>query len=174
MAARPLDLVDPFGTFNASALPNTPTARNRPGYSPQFGHLWSVNPRIVLEAKINAAWNGQRTPLEGDDWERAKYGFTYSRVFGGNGLYGTGIPDVTVNGFTGFNGPARVYLMSPTTDIAISETVSYIQGRHTLRGGIRVHPQSKGPERPHELRRHGRRSIPARTRIRPATRWPTC
>ena len=30
------DLVDPYGTFNSSALPNTPTLRNRPGYGPQL------------------------------------------------------------------------------------------------------------------------------------------
>jgi hypothetical protein len=130
------DLVDPFGTFNSSSLPNTPTARNRPGYSPQLGHLWSISPRVVNEAKINASWNGQRTPLQGDDWERAKYGFEFPRLFGGNGLYGSGIPDVTVRDFASFNGPARVYLMSPTTDISISDTVTYIRGRHTLKTGF--------------------------------------
>src|SRR5580765_3209761 len=39
------DLVDPFGTFNSSALPNTPTLRNRPGYGPQasYSHTFSAN-----------------------------------------------------------------------------------------------------------------------------------
>jgi hypothetical protein len=130
------DLVDPYGTFNASALPNTPTARNRPGYSPQLGDLWTINAHLINEAKINASWNGQRTPLQGTDWERASFGFQFPRVFGGNGLYSTGIPDVTVNGFSSYNGPARVFLMSPTTDIAMADNVTYIHGSHTLKAGV--------------------------------------
>jgi hypothetical protein len=130
------DLVDPFGTFNSSALPTTPTARNRPGYSPQIGHLWTVSPTVVNEAKLNASWNGQRTPLEGDAWKRETYGFQFPRVFGGNGVYSNGMPDVTVVSFASFNGPARVYLMSPTTDITLSDTVTKIKGRHTLKTGF--------------------------------------
>ena len=130
------DLVDPFGTFNSSALPNTPTARNRPGYSPQLGNLWTINTHLINEAKINSSWNGQRTPLVGDDWKRSKFGFQFPLVFGGNGPYGTGIPDVSVNGFTGYNGPARVYLLSPTTDIAISDNVTYIHAQHTIKVGF--------------------------------------
>jgi len=129
------DLVDPFGTFNSSALPNTPTARNRPGYSPQLGHLWTVNAHVVNEAKLNLSWNGQRTPLQGDDWKRSTFGFQFPRVFGGNGPWGDGIPDVTVNGFTGYNGPARVFLMSPTTDIAATDTVTFIHNQHTVKVG---------------------------------------
>jgi hypothetical protein len=130
------DLVDPFGTFNSSALPNTPTARNRPGYSPQLGNLWTINSHLVNEARLNVSWNGQRTPLQGDNWARSTFGFQFPRVFGGNGPYSTGIPDVTVNGFTGFNGPARVFLMSPTTDIAASDSLTYIHNRHTVKTGF--------------------------------------
>jgi len=130
------DLVDPFGTFNSSALPNTPTARNRPGYGPQFGHTWTVNKSMINEFKVNASWNGQRTPLVGDDWDRSKYGFQFPRVFGGNGLYSTGIPDVSINGFTGYNGPARVYLLSPTTDISISDNLTYLHKQHTFSLGF--------------------------------------
>ncbi len=130
------DLVDPFGTFNASALPNTPTARNRPGYGPQIGDLWTIRPNLLNEARINASWNGQRTPLQGTDWERATYGFQFPRVYGGNGLYPTGVPDVSINGFTGYNGPARVYIASPTTDISIGDTLTWIRGEHEFKAGI--------------------------------------
>src|SRR5258708_35813560 len=41
------DLVDPFGTFNSSQLPNTPTTRNRPGYGPQLGDLWTINAHLI-------------------------------------------------------------------------------------------------------------------------------
>ncbi|MCL4401376.1 MAG: carboxypeptidase regulatory-like domain-containing protein, partial [Acidobacteria bacterium] len=132
------DLVDPYGTFNASALPTTPTARNRPGYGPQVGHLWTISPHVINEAKLNASWNGQRTPLEGDAWQRSKYGFQFPLLYGGNGPYPTGIPDVTINGFTGYRGPARVYLLSPTTDISFSDSLTYVQGAHTTKFGVIV------------------------------------
>src|SRR5439155_4806481 len=116
----------------------TPTARNRPGYGPQVGHTWTVSPRILNEAKINTAWNGQRTPLEGENWKRSTFGFQFPLVFGGNGPYPTGIPDINVNGFATYNGPARVYLLSPTTDIAISDNLTYIRGQHTVRAGVTI------------------------------------
>jgi hypothetical protein len=110
--------IDPFGTFNSSALPTTPTLRNRPGYGPQAGHTYSISSRLINEAKLATSWNGQRTPLQGDAWDRGTYGFQFPRIFGGNGLYSTGIPDVSITNFASFNGPARVYLASPTTDIS--------------------------------------------------------
>jgi hypothetical protein len=130
------DLVDPFGSFTASALPTTPTKRNRPGYGPQLGYVWTIDAHTINEAKINSSWNGQRTPLQGAAWERATYGFQFPRVYGGNGLYPGGIPDITVQNFASFNGPARVYLMSPTTDIAISDSFTYIRNEHALKAGV--------------------------------------
>ncbi len=132
------DLIDPFGTFNSSQLPTTPTARNRPGYGPQLGFLWTVSPRVFNEARINASWNGQRTPLRGTNWLRSTYGFQFPLVFGGNGPYGNGIPDVSISGFASFNGPARVYLLSPTTDIAISDNLSFMYGKHAFKGGVLI------------------------------------
>src|SRR5262249_36873171 len=101
-----------------------------------LGPLWTVSCHLINKAKINAYWNGQRTHLQGSEWERASFGFQFPRVFGGNGVYGNGIPDVTVNGFTGYNGPARVYLISPTTDITISDGLTYIRGQHTIKAGF--------------------------------------
>jgi hypothetical protein len=130
--------IDPFGTFNSSALPTTPTLRNRPGYGPQAGHTYSISSRLINEAKLATSWNGQRTPLQGDAWDRGTYGFQFPRIFGGNGLYSTGIPDVSITSFASFNGPARVYLASPTTDISFSDNVTYLRGRHHFQGGIMI------------------------------------
>jgi hypothetical protein len=130
------DLVDPFGTFNASQLPNTPTARNRPGYGPQVSDLWTVSAHVINEAKLNTSWNGQRTPMVGDAWKRNTYGFQFPLIYGGNGLYPDSIPNVTVNGFASYNGAAYVYLMSPTTDIALSDNLTWIKGVHTFKGGV--------------------------------------
>jgi hypothetical protein len=132
------DLIDPFGTFNSSALPNTPTLRNRPGYGPQMSYTHTFSPTLINEVKLNASWNGQRTPLQGTDWARESFGFQFPRVFGGNGLYSNGIPDVTVNGFTSYNGPARVFLMSPVTDIAPSDNVTIIHRQHTIAAGVMI------------------------------------
>src|SRR5262249_27606826 len=118
--------------------PNTPTARNRPGYGPQLSHLWTKSQRFINEAKINTSWNGQRTPLQGTAWQRATYGFQFPLAFGGNGPYPSGIPDVTVNGFASYNGPARVYLLSPTTDISISDNVTYLRKEHQIQAGIMI------------------------------------
>jgi hypothetical protein len=128
--------IDPFGTFNGSALPTTPTLRNRPGYGPQIGYIWTVNPHVVNEAKVNTSWNGQRTPLQGINWQRSTYGFQFPRVFGGNGLYPNGIPDVTVTSFASFNSADHVYLASPTTDISLSDSVTYIHNQHTFKSGV--------------------------------------
>ena len=130
------DLIDPFGTFNSSALPNTPTLRNRPGYGPQMSYTHTFSANLINEIKLNASWNGQRTPLQGKDWARETYGFQFPRVFGGSGLYSNGIPDVTVNGFASYNGPARVYLMSPVTDIVPSDNLTIIRNRHTISAGV--------------------------------------
>jgi hypothetical protein len=128
--------IDPFGSFTASSLPTTPTARNRPGYGPQLGYIWTISSHFINEAKINSSWNGQRTPLQGDAWKRETYGFQFPRVYGGNGLYSTGIPDVTVQNFASFNGPARVYLASPTTDISMSDSITYVAGSHAFKAGV--------------------------------------
>jgi hypothetical protein len=128
--------IDPFGSFNASSLPTTPTLRDRPGYGPQFSYLWTIRPTLMNEAKINSTWNSQRTPLQGSNWERSTYGFQFPRIYGGNGNYSTGMPDVTINSFASFNGPARVYLSSPTTDIAITDNLTYIHDVHAVKAGV--------------------------------------
>jgi hypothetical protein len=128
--------IDPYGTFNASALPDTPTLRDRPSYGPQLGWTWTARPNLINELKLNSSWNSQRTPLQGDAWARSTYGFQFPRIYGGNGKYNTGIPDVTVTSFASYNGPARVYLASPTTDISLSEKMTYVHDRHEIKFGV--------------------------------------
>ena len=129
--------IDPFGTFGSSALPNTPTIRNRPGYGPQLGYTWTINRTMINETKLNASWNGQRTPLQGDNWKRDTFGFQFPRLFGGD-RFPNGIPDITISGFTGYKGPAGVFLLSPTTDITLSNNFTLIAGHHTLKMGVAV------------------------------------
>ncbi len=92
---------------------------------------------MVNEAKINASWNGQRIPMVGDDWTRSKYGFVFPQVFkNGSGWYkADGMPNIDVNGFSNLRGP-NAALMSPTTDIQLMDSLTYIWGKHTSKVGL--------------------------------------
>ena len=95
-------IIDPFSTFGGSPLPTDPTLRNRPGWNPQLGWIWTINPTLINEARFNIAWNGQRITMVGDTWQRSDYGFQFPLIYGGLGKYPTGIPDVSVSGFASF------------------------------------------------------------------------
>ncbi|HKQ80425.1 MAG TPA: carboxypeptidase regulatory-like domain-containing protein [Blastocatellia bacterium] len=130
-------LIAPFGTFIDSQLPTIPTERRRPSPSYQVGYTWMIEPTLINEAKINASWNGQRIPPVGDAWKRSTYGLNYQQLFTGGGRFEESIPNVNVNGFATFNG-ASASLLSPTTDIAFSDNLSWILGAHTLKTGVQI------------------------------------
>ncbi|MEJ7710517.1 MAG: hypothetical protein WKF84_11775 [Pyrinomonadaceae bacterium] len=127
------NLIDPFGTFIGGNLPTIPTNRLRPGYGIQVSYTWLVTPALVNEAKINTSWNQQRVPPFGDTWKRETYGYAYQQLFNG-GQYENGIPRTQVDGFANFFGPAQS-LLSPTTDISISDNLTITSGDHTIRTG---------------------------------------
>ena len=122
------NLIDPYGTFITSQLPTIPTNRLRPGSSVQISYTWLINPNLINEAKINASWNGQRIPPVGEFWKRETYGFTYPQLFPG-GRFPDGIPNTTITNFASFNGPSGS-LLSPTADIAESDNLTIIHGKH--------------------------------------------
>lgn len=95
------DVVDPFGTFVVSQLPTMPGHRVRPATSWQAAHTWMISPRLINEAKANAAWHSQRVFLAGDDWTREKYGYRFTELYTGGGRYSTGIPTVSSPGSPG-------------------------------------------------------------------------
>jgi hypothetical protein len=131
------DLIDPFGTFINSQLPTVPTNRLRPGTSYQVSYTWLITPTVINEAKANASWNGQRVPPVGEFWKRSTFGFTYPQLFSG-GRFDSGIPNTTFAGNgapSNFNGPSGS-LLSPTTDIAISDNVTFIRGKHSIKAGF--------------------------------------
>lgn len=131
------DLVEPGGTFINSQIPTVPTNRLRPGYTYQVAHTWLVSTRLINEAKFNTSWNGQRIPPVGDAWKRSTYGFTFPQLFPG-GPFSEGIPNVsTLSGFATFQGPSGA-LLSPTTDIAGSDSVTWTRGTHSIKTGVIV------------------------------------
>ena len=129
------DLIEPLGTFSGSNLPTTPTNRLRPGNSYQVSHTWVASPQVVNNAKISAAWNGQRIPPVGDNWRRDTHGFGFTQLYEGGTIL-EGIPNVDLAGFANFRGPA-FSLLSPTTDIALENTTTWLKGNHQLKGGVK-------------------------------------
>ena len=110
-----------------------------PGYSIQLSYTWLIRPTLINEAKINSTWNGQRIPPVGEFWKRETYGFAYTQLFAG-GRYDNGIPNTTFAGgsaYSNFSGPAAS-LVSPTTDIAVSDNLTMIRGKHSLKMGALI------------------------------------
>ncbi len=130
-------LIEPFGTFSGAALPTVPTDRSRPGSSYQVGHTYVVSTNLINEAKIGASWNGQRIKPVGDLWLRDTYGITYPELFDIPGYVAGGIPNVQVAGFASVRGPDFA-LLSPTTDITVQDTLTWIRGNHSLRTGVAI------------------------------------
>jgi hypothetical protein len=131
------NLTEPFGTFSGAALPTVPTDRSRPGTSYQIGHTYIVNTNLINEAKVGAAWNGQRIKPQGDFWLRDTFGFGYPEIFDAAGFVDDGIPNITVSGFASITGPSFA-LLSPTTDITVQDTLTWVRGAHSLRSGFAV------------------------------------
>jgi hypothetical protein len=140
-----LNLIAAFGTFSDSGtLPTVPTDRNRPGYSFQIADVWTINSRLVNEAKINVSWNKQRINPTGDTWKRDTYGFKFPLQFTG-GRFPDGIPHVTFgnSGVSAYPTAAPALfdspyfsLMAPTTDITPSNDLTWQAGHHTVKTGV--------------------------------------
>ena len=132
-------LIDPYGTFSGANLPTTPTQRNRPGESFLLSHTWLATPSIVNEFRTNASWASQNIPPYGDTWKRSTYGFTFPYFFAdGTGNYRQdGIPDVSLTGYANFKGPSFA-LHSPSTDIQVADSISWIHNAHIVRAGAAV------------------------------------
>lgn len=130
-------VIDPFGTFTISTLPTIQHARNRPGNGLQFGHLWNITPHLVNDARINFSWTDQIIPPANDLWARETYGFAYTQLFPDGGPYENSIPDVSFSGgYSGWAGAARS-LTALAHDSTVSDTVTWVQGSHTVKiGGL--------------------------------------
>lgn len=130
-------LIDPFGTFLGANTPTTPTLRMRPSPNNQINYTWIVTPSLISESKVSAAWLGQRIPPEGDLWKRETYGITYPQLFQGGGRFDNSIPNIDLQGYGNVRG-ANQSLLSPTTDIMATQTLTYVRGAHTFKGGTSI------------------------------------
>ena len=132
-------LIDPFGTFSAGGnLPTTPTQRNRPGQSYLLSETWTVRPTIINQSTATFSYVSQHIPPYGVNWKRDTFGFQYAKLFPTAGAYPNGIPQVSITSYAGFQGP-NFALNSPTTDIQIGDTISWVKGNHLFKfGGVYV------------------------------------
>jgi hypothetical protein len=131
-------LTDPFGTFaNSGILNTTPTIRNRPGQSYLVAYTWAARPNLINVAQANTSWAAQRIPPTGDNWKRETYGFQYAKIYPNAGTYPNGIPQVNITNFAGMQGP-NFALLSPSTDIQVADTLTWIKGNHTVKTGVVV------------------------------------
>ncbi|MCU1324441.1 MAG: Cna domain protein [Acidobacteriaceae bacterium] len=131
-------LTDPYGTFsNTGILPTTPTIRNRPGQSYLLAYTWFIRPNLINQAQVNTSWAAQRIPPAGDLWKRETYGFQYNKLYANAGPYPNGIPQVNITGYAPMQGP-NFALQSPSTDIQIADSVTWLKGNHNLKAGVVV------------------------------------
>lgn len=127
--------LDPFGTFITSNLPTIQSARSRPGYGLQFGHLFNITPSLINDARLNFSGSHQRVPPANGLWQRETYGFTFTQLFPNGGEYENSIPDTNANsGFANFRGAPRS-LTALADDMTFSDTLTWIKGDHTLKFG---------------------------------------
>lgn len=128
-------LTEPYGTFIGGDLPTVPTDRNRPGRNVQLNYHWTVASNLMNEAKFNYSGNGQKIVPVGEAWARSTYGFQYPQLYPNGGTYEDSIPITTINGYAGWNS-ANAALVSPTQDFAFTDTVTWLKGAHTVKGGL--------------------------------------
>ena len=131
-------LTDPYGTFaNSGILNTTPTIRNRPGQSYLLSYTWAISPTLINQAQVNTSWAAQRIPPAGNNWKRETYGFQFTKIYPNAGTYPNGIPQANITNFAGMQGP-NFALLSPSTDIQMADTITWIKGSHTLKAGAVV------------------------------------
>jgi hypothetical protein len=131
------DLIDPYGTFINSNMPTSPSNRIRPAPNHQISYTWFVTPTFISESKASMAYAAQRIPPVGDLWKRDTYGFAFPQIYPSGGRFENSIPDGNVTGFANWRGEAQA-LLSPTTDINATETVTWLRGSHTIKGGVSI------------------------------------
>lgn len=139
-----VDIFNPYSTFGAGgALPVDPDLRDRPGYNMQLSWTDVIRPTLINEAKINADWHSQRTPVQGTAWERTAYGFQFIPPLGNPTMFPNGLPTISftanpafpTSGPAGVNGPAPNFLEAPTTDINPADNLSWQVHSHALKFG---------------------------------------
>lgn len=128
------DYATQFGPAGESQLPVTPMTRFRPGVSWLAQHTWLINSMMTNELRASVNTVDQNSYPVGDTWLRSSYGFAFPQVSLGE-VYDDGIPDVAVQGLSGFRGPTFA-LIQPTTEIALNDNLTMVRGNHTMKFGM--------------------------------------
>ena len=140
-----VSIYNPYGTFPnlGGAVPVDPDLRFRPGYNLQLSWTYVIRPNLVNEARINADWHSQRTPVQGTAWMKSTYGFDFIPPLGAPTQFPDGLPTIQFTSVPAFptsapapvNGPAPNFLIAPTTDINPVDNVSWTKHNHAFKFG---------------------------------------
>jgi hypothetical protein len=140
-----VSIYNPYGTFPnlGGAVPVDPDLRFRPGYNLQLSWTAVIRPNLVNEARINADWHSQRTPVQGTAWMKSTYGFDFIPPLGEPTQFPNGLPTIQFTAVPAFptsapapvNGPAPNFLIAPTTDINPVDNVSWTKHNHAFKFG---------------------------------------
>ena len=137
-------ITNPYSTFGATPeVPVDPDERNRPGYNYQLGWTFVISPSLINEAKVNADWHRQRTPLLGTAYLKSTYGMAFIPPLGNPTTFPGGLPQINFTAITGYpttaptsvQGPAPNFLESPTTDISVADNFTMVKSNHTIKFG---------------------------------------
>ena len=153
-----LNLIDAFGTFTPGGLPTTPTNRIRPGYSYQVGDVWTINSHLINEAKFNVSLNKQASLPPATQGSASTYNFQFTPPFGLVGTFPRGNPPrhlferdcrrLRHRRPAQFAGP-YFSLIAPTTDLSVSDNLTWQKGNHSLKfGGTYAHNSKLQNSRP--------------------------
>src|SRR5579863_2529961 len=140
-----VNILNPYGTFPGTAgdIPVDPDLRSRPGYNMQVGWTDVITPTLINEAKFNADWHSQTTPLQGTAWMKTTYGFAFVPPLGSPSQFANGLPTISFTGVPAFptsgpagvNGPAPNFLVAPTADINPADNVAWQKPNHAIKFG---------------------------------------
>ena len=128
------ELTDPRGSNVVSPLPTTPTFRPRFANSVLASYTWLITPILINEAKFNFSQVNQDTQPVGELWKRETHGFVFPQLFN-DGRFPNGIPEVIIQGFSGFRGPSQI-IATIDADRSFADNMTIIRGKHTIKTGV--------------------------------------
>jgi hypothetical protein len=119
-------------------FPLARTDWDRPNQTAALSWTSTLSSNLINEATV--AWSRDQVFIEvfrgTDSFMRSKYGINYPYVFPGKEIEDK-IPSVTIAGFSSIDGgPYPAFSEGPIW--TFSDNLTYVRGRHTLKGGVFV------------------------------------
>ncbi len=94
----------------------------------------TISPTTVNRVAAQVNHLNLRWPPLGDYDRADRYGLAIKELYG-NDIQEIGIPNITIQGFSGISGAAGAW-QAPTADFSVSDDLNYVRGKHNLRFGF--------------------------------------